>query len=427
MQPFRSIKKNYIQPVRAFSRPAKLFLLMTAIDGIIMSSWYLFFNFYILESGHDREFLGLVNSLPSFAALLFGIPIGRLSDRLGRKPSLIIGIGVASLSMLVQITASQPLVIMGAAFITGIANMLYIVSQAPLMVKLSNTENRTLLFSLNYGLSTISGAVGNLFAGQLPTIFSDILHVQATSATAYQSVLITSVLLGTTAMLPVWLMREPETLPATPEPATTGAGHSFRLMRVTVKMATPNVLIGFGAAILIPYMNVFFKDRFAISDSLLGTMFSLSSLMIGIGSLIGPRLTVQLSGKVRAVALTQFSSLVFLLLIGFSPFYWLAAIGFLMRTMLMNMAQPLYSAFCMEQAPERDQGLVNSVLNMSWQVGWAVGPYISGIVQENYGFTPLFIATAVLYLSSVVFLWAFFRNAEQTIPVITESRLPESV
>jgi hypothetical protein len=41
-------------------------------------------------------------------------------------------------------------------------------------------------------------------------------------------------------------------------------------MRATVKMATPNVLIGFGAAILIPYMNVFFKDQFVISDRLLG-------------------------------------------------------------------------------------------------------------------------------------------------------------
>jgi len=227
--------------------------------------------------------------------------------------------------------------------------------------------------------------------------------------------LITAVSLGTTAMLPMWLMREPEARQAAPEPVSAGTGRSSGLMRTTVKMATPNVLIGFGAAILIPYMNVFFKDQFVISDKLLGTMFSLSSLMIGVGSLVGPRLALRLGGKVRAVTLTQFSSLVFLMLIGFTPFYWLAAIGFLMRTMLMNMATPLYSAFCMEQVPERDQGVVNSVLNISWQMGWSVGPYISGLAQENYGFRPLFLATGVLYLVAILTMWAFFQKTESTL------------
>ena len=420
MRFFQALYRNYIEPIRSFNRSARLYLWMIAIDGVILSAWWLFFNFYILESGHNRDFLGLANSMPAIAGLLLGIPIGRLSDRIGRKPAILLGIGGAGLMMLVQITTHQPLVILVAAFLTGVFNMLFLVSQAPLMVKLADSDNRTLLFSLTYGLSTISGAVGNLFAGQLPALFGTILHVEATSATAYQAVLITAISLGATGLIPMWLMREPETRQITPEPVSVGAGPSSGLTRTTLKMATPNILIGFGAAILIPYMNVFFKDQFMISDKLLGTMFSLSSLMIGIGSLVGPRLAIRLGGKVRAVAFTQFSSLVFLMLVGFSPFYWLAAIGFLMRTMLMNMATPLYSAFCMERVPERDQGVVNSVLNISWQVGWSVGPYLSGLVQENYGFTPLFLATGGLYLIAILTMWAFFQKVDrplQTVPV----------
>ena len=416
MRPLQALYQNYFQPMRSFKRSARLFLWATIIDGVILSSWWLFFNFYILESGHSRDFLGLVNSMPSIASLLMGIPIGRLSDRMGRKPAILVGIGGASLMMLVQITTRQPFVILAASFLTGMFNMLYIVSQAPLMVKLTDAENRTLLFSLNYGLATISGAIGNLFAGQLPAVFGNILNVPATSGTAYQAVLITAVSLGTTALIPMWLMREPPARPPAPGPGAPEAGRSSGLKRLTIMMATPNILIGFGAAILIPYMNVFFKDQFAISDRLLGTMFSLSSLMIGLGSLVGPRLATRLGGKVRAVALTQASSLVFLMLIGFSPFYWLAAVGFLVRTMLMNMATPLYNAFCMERVHERDQGLVNSVLNISWQLGWSVGPYLSGLVQEHYGFIPLFLATGGLYLTAVVAMWVFFQQAEGAVP-----------
>ena len=182
-------------------------------------------------------------------------------------------------------------------------------------------------------------------------------------------------------------------------------------------MIAPQVLIGFGAAILIPYMNVFFKYRFNISDSLLGILFSLSSLMIGIGTVIGPRLATRLGGKVSAVALTQSSSLVFLLLMGFAPMLWLSAVGYLMRTALMNMASPLYSAFCMEHTPEHQQGFVNSILNLSWNIGWAVGPFVSGVVQQNYGFAPLFVATAVLYFLAIVLQWRFFIREDRTLPV----------
>jgi predicted MFS family arabinose efflux permease len=181
-----------------------------------------------------------------------------------------------------------------------------------------------------------------------------------------------------------------------------------------IKLATPSFLIGIGAAILIPYMNVFFKDKFAISDSLLGLFFSLSSLSIAIGTLIGPHLTARLGGKVRTVAFTQFSSVIFMLMIGFVPSLWIAGFAFLMRAALMNMSTPLYSAFCMEQTPERQQGLASSVFNVAWQVGWSVGPYISGVIQEQYGFTPLFVATTVLYIVAISVMWRFFRQAEQT-------------
>jgi MFS family permease len=187
----------------------------------------------------------------------------------------------------------------------------------------------------------------------------------------------------------------------------------FGLSHLTAKLATPNFLIGMGAAILIPYMNVFFKDRFAISDSRLGLLFSLSSLFIGIGSLVGPRLTTRLGGKIRTVAFTQLSSVAFMLMIGFVPSPLIAGFAFLMRAALMNMAAPLYSAFCMEQTPEHQQGYTSSVLNIAWQIGWSVGPYISGVVQQQYGFTPLFLATSVLYLVAVGVMWKFFHDAEQ--------------
>jgi MFS family permease len=414
----QNINTHYIQPIRSFNRDARLFLWMTVINGIILSGWQLFFNIYMLQSGVTREFLGIVNSLPSLMGLLLGIPIGRLSDRIGRKQAIIIGIIFSGLSFLGQVTFKQPVLILSMSALAGVFNMFLIVSVSPLMMKLSNLNNRTMLFSLNYGLQTLAGAVGSLFAGQLPTLFGYLLHVGSTDAVAYRAVLVTTVLFGTTALIPMWLMREPRTLsPAGTMQTQPGLGSRATspksgLTRLTVKLATPNFLIGIGAAILIPYMNVFFKDRYQISDSLLGLLFSLSSLFIGIGSIIGPRLTTQLGGKIRTVAFTQLASVIFMLMVGFVPSLWVAGFALLMRAALMNMSSPLYSAFCMEQTPEHEQGFVSSVLNVAWQIGWSVGPYISGLVQVRYGFSPLFVATTVLYLLAIGVMWRFFRSTE---------------
>ena len=54
----------------------------------------------------------------------------------------------------------------------------------------------------------------------------------------------------------------------------------------------------------------------------------------------------------------------------------------------------------MEQIRAEEQGAVNSLLNLCWQVGWVVGPYVSGVVQTRYGFNPLFVAAAILYAIS---------------------------
>lgn len=413
------LKKNRLPDfLNGFSRPARLFLLATLLDGVIYSTWLLFFNFYILERGFSREFLGLVTSTTSAAALLLGIPLGMLSDRIGRKRAMILGMSFYVLGAAVEVTAPARGLILGAAFVSGAGQSLFYLSQAPFMMKVSHAQNRTLLFSLNFGLITLAGAVGNMFAGQLPAVFANLLGFGAESAQAYQAVLLASAAASTLTLIPLALIKEPQTtaemlgqsLPRTP---------IWRVLSrpVTLKLTFPNLLIGFGAASLIPYMNVFFNEKHAISDQTLGILFSLLSLTTGIGSIFSPRLEKLLRGKIAAVTATQAVSQIFLLFVGFSPRYSLAAVSFLIRGTLMNMAVPLFDAFSMEQVPEQEQGAVNSLRTITWQLGWTIGPFLSGIVQIHYGFTPLFISTAALYSIATLLTWIFFHKSEAPGPV----------
>jgi MFS family permease len=395
-----------------FQPNARLFLLATVVNGITLSGFQLFFNIYLEARGFDRDFIGLLNSLPSAASLVVGVPLGVLADRIGARRAMLSGIAVATVAAWLLIASPSPEIMIAASLVMGTANTLYYLSMAPFMMKSSGERERTLLFSLNFGLTTISGAVGNTLAGQLPGWFAGWLGVGAESATAYQAVLLASVFGGGLSVLPMWLIREGR-WPGPRRAAAFGLRDFTHLLRPGIlRIALPNLIIGFGAALLIPYLNLFFKNVHQVSDAALGLLYSLGSLSVGVATLIGPKLAEALESKVKAVVVTQGLSIAFLLLLGFAPNVWLAGLAFLIRGALMNMSNPLYSSFAMEQTAEHERAAVNSVLTLMWQVGWAVGPYLSGLVQAGYGFAPLFVTTASLYAVATALMWMFFRQVE---------------
>jgi len=168
-----------------------------------------------------------------------------------------------------------------------------------------------------------------------------------------------------------------------------------------------------GAAILIPYMNLFFKETFPISDKVLGTLFAISAVITGTATLASPVLADRW-GRIRSLVFTQLASIPFLLLIGFSGVFWISGIAFWVRAALMNMGNPLYSAFAMEQVAERERATVSGLMGMSWNIGWTIGPFLSGYMQTNpnIGFQPIFVITCSLYVVAAILEKLFFQRLD---------------
>lgn len=398
-------------PFDQFDRSARLYLLAIVIDGIIFSAWQLFFNFYILSLGYQEDFLGLVNAMPSIATLVFGIPLGLLSDRIGRRKAMIFGVLTYTIGQGLQVLIFTRGALVGAAFLAGIGYTLYQISQAPFMMSVTNERNRTLLFSLSFGMITLAGAVGNILAGQLPNLFSMTTAAAPDSATVYRWILISSVLAGSFAIVPLLLIRETRRPHAHTSLLNTAA---LRILTrpVTLKIILVNLLTGTGAGLVIPYLNLYLKERYAISDAHLGIYFSVAALLTGVGSVFGPRLAHRLGSNIRTVVVTQALSILFLLMMALSPLAWVAVIGFLMRNTFMNMAYPLLNTFSMEQFATEEQGAASGTFNISWMAGWAAGQYVSGFVQVHFSFTPLFTAMTLLYCLAIYLTWAYFKGIE---------------
>jgi MFS family permease len=404
---------RFLQPFTSFQRNARLLILAVFLDGMAVAFVMLFFNFYILARGYDLGFLGLVNSVPAITVLALGIPLGHLADRIGYRMSMMLGIAVAYSAYGAVLFAPSPAILLAAMAVQGVGSILFYLSVNPFLMKHTGAAERPNVFSSNVALQILAGAGGNLIAGQLPALLKASWNIAPGSAESYRIVLFFGLMWGLLALIPLLLLK---TLPPAPAPAEERVSilswNSGDKNRVFL-MALPNLLIGFGAALLIPYLNLFFRQRFSISDSLLGVLFSISAVFTGLATLLSPQISKRLGSKIRAVIVTQTGSLVFLLLLGFTPFFPGAAAAFFLRAGLMNMSVPLYSAFCMESSPEGKRGVINSFLQVAWQAGWAVGPMISGFVQSSWGFPPLFIATGVFYAAAIAVNWRFLMPMEE--------------
>jgi predicted MFS family arabinose efflux permease len=87
-----------------------------------------------------------------------------------------------------------------------------------------------------------------------------------------------------------------------------------------------------------------------------------------------------------------------------------AAVSFWLRATLMQGSTPLIQTFVMEAMPPPLRARATSLINLVWNVGWAVSATLAGTVIERFGYAMPFYATATLYFIAATTFWLAFRR-----------------
>jgi MFS family permease len=403
---FSTVLRLYADRLKAFSLNARLYLLSVVISGAAMGVFRLLFNFYVLALGYDEALLGTLIALSSLSALLSALPMGYLVDRLGHKPALLLGSGLSGLAVVAMVLFPSVGVFVSMNLLLGLAQSLSGVTMGPFLMENSGEKERTYLFSFTSGLQTVSGFIGNWVGGYLPTWLGTWRGVAPTSATAYALALGAIVAAAALGLLPLLFLR-PLHLSRAERSLFAPLTYLGRQFNTIGKLILPTFLTSIGAGLIMPFMNVFYRQVHHQPDPVIGTLFAWGSLAMGVGLLIAPPLADRW-GKVPLVVVTQLLSIPFLALMGFAPWFPLSAAAYYIRLTLMNMGLPVYQAFVMERVEPGARGTVASLVSMANNFGWAFSPTVSGWLQVHYGFGPAFLGTLVLYSLAVFCYWYYF-------------------
>jgi len=409
--------REYAVKVRAFKPNARLYLLNIIITGVAMGILRLLFNFYVLSLGYDEVLVGKLVTVNNMTALLVALPTGYLADYLGRKKALLTGGSLSALAVLAMVIWPEVTMLYLANVLFGFSQSLLTVTNAPFLMENSGEEERTYLFSFASGLMMAAASLGNWIGGYLPTWVASMRLVTPTSSAAYAGALWIASFVAMAGLLPLFFLRASHAR-RSERTAFAPIRYATKNPVLLSKLILPMLITSIGAGLIMPFMNVFYRQVYHQPDPVIGAMFAWGSLAMGLGLLLAPPLADRM-GKIQLVVVTQALSVPFLVMMGFSPWFWLSAAAYYIRLALMNMSSPVYQTFVMERVEPGARATVASLEGMAWNFGWAFSPMISGWLQVNYGFGPAFLGTIILYSVSIVLYWAFFwREPVEAVPAV---------
>ncbi len=122
-----------------------------------------------------------------------------------------------------------------------------------------------------------------------------------------------------------------------------------------------------------------------------------------------PRL-VKRGGTVFASSAAMIISCLFLALMPLSATFEVAAISFVLRSVLSTISWPILQSYMMGIVTERERATVTGITYTAWALMSSIGTYLGGALLGDGQLALPFVFGVLGYLISAILLFSFFRK-----------------
>ena len=400
---------------RLSARDARLFVAASGVGsfGLGVAAFYL--NFVYRALGFDELAIGSLAAAQAVGGVAAAWPAARLARSYSRRDAILLG-GVVTAAGIVGIVAFDQLLpqLFSAALLGG-GGIVVFASGSALLADATASADRPRRFGQQIALGTIAGFLSAYMAGQLAEPVARALGAGAGSILVVRALVAIGGILAALSALPILLVR------AVPVPR--GSLEAPVRRGLLIRFGIVEAVFGFGAGSFLPFVNLFFADRFGLSFGDIG--LALGAIAVGgsLGALLhGIHLAPRL-GQLGAVVTVQLLSIPFALLAGVAPAAMVAAAALTVRAGLMYGSASTWRAFQLSSFSPAERAGVIALFSIAWNLTAAIGSVSSGAVRTalgDAGWAANILTLAVAYVTAAVLSLAFFGAHDPRGDVVTD-------
>ena len=366
------------------------FFVMGLVDLVGIATNYVKQDFALSDT--------LANMLPMTLFLWFAIlsvPTGIMMNKLGRKRTVILSMGISLLAMLLPMVSYDFPMILVAFGLLGIGNTIIQVSLNPLLTNVVRGDRLTSSLTLGQFIKAIAAFLGPIIAGVAAGSFGNWKLVFLFFA-------VVTVISG------LWLLLTP--IHETRVNQTTSSfSESFGLLKdKTILMLFLGIVCAVGVDVgLNTTVPKFLMERCDILLEKAGLGTSLYFVARTIGTFVGAILLVKLSGRKFFIVSMVCAILAMLVMLMIGNLWGILSMVFILGFAVANVFSIIFSA-ALKRKPERANEI--SGLLIMGVAGGAVIPLIMGITSDSLGQTG---GMAVLLAALAYLLYSAFKLKEE--------------
>ncbi|HEX9269050.1 MAG TPA: MFS transporter [Candidatus Limnocylindria bacterium] len=388
-------------------RDASLYIVASALGGLGLGIAIFYLNFLYRAIGLDNLAIGALSAAQALGALAGAIPATVLARRVPRRSAILAG-GVITGAGIVGVLLFDAFgALLLSALFVGTGGIVVSSSGSALVADATIGTDRAAMFGRQTALSALAYFIATSIAGALAAPVSQLLGRPEASALVIRALIATGGTLAIASAVPILFVR--------PSPVASGTLEAPVRRRLLARFAAIEACFGFGAGSFLPFLNLFFADRFGLSFAAIGVLLGVLAVAGSIGALVHARYAVPRLGTLRAVVTFELASLPFAIAAALAGSPALAVAALAVRAALMYGAAPTFTSFQLSSFTPAERAGASALLTITWNAANASGASLSGLIRATAGppgYTVNLVTLAGAYCVAALLTVALFRAHE---------------
>ncbi|MER7000183.1 MFS transporter [Streptomyces sp. NPDC000410] len=369
-----------------------------------------------LERGYSASYAGLVAALHGLGGVVSSLGAGVMTDRLGRRPTLLIAQSATAVSVAVLGFMHHPVAIAAVAFFVGMASNASRPAVQAMMADIVRPEDRVRAFSLNYWAINLGFAISSAGAGFIAKYSYLAGFLGEAALTLVCAVLV--------------FVKLPESRPERASGAT-GKDEPEIGLGTVLRDGRYMGVVGLSFLISLIFMQSYVglpvamgADGFSPSDY--GLVVAVNGVLI-VALQIPVTRFIEHRDPQRLLVISALLAGYGFGLTAFAGSIGLYAVTVCVWTLAEIINSPTQMSLVVRLSPAHGRGRYQGVYTMSWSVAALLAPLMAGYVIDHFGARWLWGGCAAIGTVAALGYWLVMRGLPHAEPPAEASPTPAEV